>query len=140
LNSLKIFWKKGKTGYLQKFLPNLSKIVKISIFRKTSIYCTLFTLFYPFNEKWVRRPIFYVHPIFKPKSIYQKPKKYHFLKFWKNDPKWSYRGTKMFTHVYLLFGLTNFDHIYGQEGPNTYRLDSENFFWKKDKKLYLQKF
>ena len=131
MNPLKIFWKKGKKGYLQKFLPNLPKIVKISIFRKTSIYCTLFTLFYPFDKKWVRRPIFYVHPIFKPKSIHQKPKKYHFLKFWKNDPKWSYCETKMFTHVYLFFWLDQFGwYLWARRSKHiSFRL--RKFFLKK---------
>ena len=123
LGHWKIFWKKGKKGYLQKFLQNLPKIEKISIFRKTSIYCTLFTLFYPFDEKWVRRPIFYLHPIFRQKNTHLKPKKYHFLKFWKNHPKWSYFETKLFSHVYLFFGRTNLNDIYGQEGPITYLLE-----------------
>ena len=135
MNPLKIFWKKGKKGYLQKFLPNLPKIVKISIFRKLR-YIVPFLPFFTLLMKNGSGDPFSMSTLFlSRKASNQKPKKYHFLKFWKNDPKWSYRGTKMFTHVYLLFGLTNFDHIYGQEGPNTYRLDSENFFWKKDKKL-----
>ena len=73
--------KKGKSGFLKKLPKNL----KIRIFAKIQIYRTPFTLFTFFDKKWVRKHIFYFHPIFRPKNTHLKPKKYHFLKFWKNQ-------------------------------------------------------
>ena len=73
--------KKGKSGSLKKLPKNL----KIRIFAKIQIYRTPFTLFTFFDKKWVRKHIFYFHPIFRPKNTHLKPKKYHFLKFWKNQ-------------------------------------------------------
>jgi len=123
------FWQKDKKGYRQKFLQSLPKIEKISIFRETSdILYPFFTLLIN-NEP--RDLFFYVHSIFRPKNTHQKLKKYNFLKFWKNHPKWSYFDTKLFIHVYLFFGRTNLDDIYGQEGPSTYLLDPSTLFWKK---------
>ena len=81
--------KKGKSGFLKKLPKNL----KIRIFAKIQIYRTPFTLFTFFDKKWARKHIFYFHPIFRPKNTHLKPKKYHFLKFWKmlqNSRKWSF--------------------------------------------------
>ena len=89
------FWTNLKTIYGAKspntifFSPRQKKIskklpknLKIRIFAKIQIYRTPFTFF---DKKWVRKHIFYFHPIFRPKNTHLKPEKYHFLKFWKNQ-------------------------------------------------------
>ena len=65
----------------------MPQIQKISIFYKIWIYCTLFIFFHPFAKKWVRKHIFYLRLFFRPQNTHLKPKKYHFLKFWKKWPK-----------------------------------------------------
>ena len=100
------FWANLKTIYGAKspntilFSPRQKKIskklpknLKIRIFAKIQIYRTPFTLFTFFDTKWVRKHIFYFHPIFRPKNTHLKPKKYHFFEILKNTPnsrKWSF--------------------------------------------------
>ena len=141
---IKKIFQKGKKGTSKNFckILNLSKIEKILIFRKISIYCTLFILFYPFDKKWVSTHIFYFYPCFRSRNTHLKPKKYHFWNFEKmtqNSQKWSYFGTKIFNYAYLFFGFTNLDDIYRQEGPGTFLLPLPKFFLK-GKKGYQQKF
>ena len=71
------------------FWKNCQKISKFEFSPKSRYIVPLLPFFTFFDKKWVRKHIFYFHPIFRPKNTHLKPKKYHFLKFWKNQ-KWPF--------------------------------------------------
>ena len=63
------------------FCQKSSENLKIQIFTKIRIYRTPFTIFTLFDEKLVKQPISFSHPIFGPKIPLSGLKKYHSVKF-----------------------------------------------------------
>jgi hypothetical protein len=134
------FEKRVKRGTYRNFCKICPKLKKSQFFVKFQYSVP----FLPFFTLLLRNGLGNLFSISNPflgrKTLIKSQKSTIFWKFEKmlqNSQKWSYCVTKIFNYVYLFFGSTNLDDIYGQEGPSTYLLGQNIFFWKKGKKGYL---
>ena len=97
---LKCFLEKSvKSGTYRNFCKICPKLKKFQFFVKFEYIVAFLLFFYSFDKKWISKPIFYFHPFFRRKNTHLKPKKYHFLEFWINDPN----STKFWNFCYQNF-------------------------------------
>ena len=120
------FEKRVKRGTYRNFCKICPKLKK-SQFLVKSQYSVPFLPFFTLLMKNGSGDLFSISTLFLGRKAPIQSQKstifWNFEKMTQNSQKWSYHGTKMFTRVYLFFGSTNLDDIYGERGSSTYLLN-----------------